>query len=63
MTQWKTQGTKASMYQHNQMRAKILSATRDRKEVFKDMIEYFKPIEGLVGVTIGGDYNQNIESN
>ena len=48
MTQWKTQGTKASMYQHNQMRAKIFSAIRDRKEVFKDMIEYFKPIEGLV---------------
>ena len=42
MTQGTNQGTHTSIYQHNQMRGKMLSATKDRKETFKDIIEYVK---------------------
>ena len=42
MPQGKNQGIQTSIFQHDQMRGEMISATRHKKETFKDMIEYFK---------------------
>ena len=47
-----------SISQYNQMRGKMTSKTKYRKEIFKDIIECIKSMEGPVDVIIGGDCNQ-----
>ena len=61
-TQGANQGTQTSISQHNQMRGKMISATKHRKYVFKEVIEYVNSMEGPVDVMIGEDCNQNIAS-
>ena len=36
------QGIQTSISQYNQMRGKMISATKYRKEIFKDIIDYVK---------------------
>ena len=42
------------------MRGKIISVTKYRKEILKDIIDYVKSMKEPVDVIIGGDYNQDI---
>ena len=57
------QGTHTSISQCNQMRGKMKTSTKCRKEMFKEIIYYIKSMKEPVDVMIGGDHDQDIESN
>ena len=52
-----------SILKHNQMVGKIETATKHRKEIFKEVIYYVKSMKEPVCGVIGEDCNQDIESN
>ena len=60
MLEGTNQETHMSISQQNQMRGKMISATKHRKESFKDMIEHQNSMEKPLDVMIGGDCDQDI---
>ena len=60
--QYTNQGTQTHICQCNQIRGKMISSTKHRKELSKEVIEYVKSMEEPVDVIIGGFCNLDVAS-
>ena len=48
--------------QYNNINKQSFSATKYRKEIFNEIVNYIQTLEGVNDIVLGGDINQNIES-